>query len=254
MIVKHKNTILFASLITTMMLSFSSMDAAFASDFKVKNEFGDIDEIKEYGKELGKELTQLYKEAKQSGDTTTLDKLKEHGVSLIHKYDPKASPLSIIEDEYFDMIESNDPRVQPVRYETVGKITNVVHIIGPVDARIGYDAPCTLIPIFVCEHQETSKKKVSTSDSGKSFIIWTDKNNDWLAPYTKLYTASGGNYNGYTAWYIPSWMPQTLTDYNFNGSQIYEYKKVGSAIGICNCNTIVEGSYINGLVVLQSIH
>ena len=144
-----------------------------------------------------------------------------------------------------------------MRYETTSEsqISNVVHIQGNVDAKIGYDAPCILIPIFVCEYQETSSKNVSTTSSGESFGIWINHNTSWLAPYTKLYTLSGGNYDGYTVYGVTSAYTQELTDWNFNGPQIFGYKSVGPIAGsTCGCTSISEGNYISALVVLQSVH
>ena len=135
------------------------------------------------------------------------------------------------------------------------QIFNVNHIHGSINAKIGYDAPCILIPIFVCEYQQTSSKNVSTENSGTSFIIWTDHTTSWLSPYTKLYILSGGNYDGYTVYSMPEWISQELVDWNFNGPQIFGYKSQGPLAGSpCSCTSISSGHYINALVVLETIH
>ena len=108
---------------------------------------------------------------------------------------------------------------------------------------------------LVFKETSSKKKNVSTTSSGKSFGIWINHNTSWLAPYTKLYTLSGGNYDGYTVYGVTSAYTQELTDWNFNGPQIFGYKSVGPIAGsTCGCTSISEGNYISALVVLQSVH
>ena len=79
------------------------------SDFKMKTEFENEKEAKKYYKELELEIKRAYAVSKDTGNTKSLNELKEHGVYLIHRYDPDASPLPILEDEYFELLEKNDP-------------------------------------------------------------------------------------------------------------------------------------------------
>lgn len=72
--------------------------------------------------------------------------------------------------------------------------------------------------------------------------------------WAKLYTLSGGNYDGYAVWHVSNHVQQETVEYNFNGPLIFGYKQAGVVAGLCPCNDVLEGTYINAWVVLYSIH
>ena len=254
--------ILFASLVAAMVFPFSvgnvfaDKSEETSDSFEIKTQFNDKNEVREYGKELGKELKRVYKESKSTGNIQEFENLKTHGVQLINQYDPTATPLLIIEDEYFDMKQINNPKVSSVRYESPQEatISNVMHVSGSIKARIGYDASCNLIPIYVCEYQQTSWRTVSTEDSGRNFGIWVNDNRSWLAPFTKMKAYSGGNYDGYSVYRVFEFYSQETVDWNFNGPQIFGVKSTGPIAGSCSCESVPEGTYIQTLVVLNWVH
>lgn len=114
--------------------------------------------------------------------------------------------------------------------------------------------PCNLIPIFVCEYQQTSWRTVSTSDDGRNYGIWVNSDRSWIAPFTKMKTYSGGNYDGYSVYSVTGYYSQAMKEWNFNGPQIFGVKSSGPIASSCSCTNVPEGTYIQTWVVLHSIH
>ena len=103
-------------------------------------------------------------------------------------------------------------------------------------------------------YQQTSWRTVSTDDDGRNYGIWVNNDRSWIAPFTKMKTYSGGNYDGYSVYNVTGFYSQETVEWNFNGPQIFGVKSTGPIASSCSCTGVPEDTYIQTLVVLSWIH
>ncbi|MBI5698207.1 MAG: hypothetical protein HZC29_06980 [Thaumarchaeota archaeon] len=282
MTLQNTKTILFATLVLTLMIPLSAVNVNAEPEFQVKTKFRSEQEFKTYLDDLGNVLKSQYheiKELKKSNDpkitriiiekTAKFESLKNHGISLLKEKDPSANPTGMIEDEYFDMVEQNNGKMQeetikesPKIISTVYQGTAPIHLMAvttsSIETLIGYDAPCLYAPIFVCSTDASSWIIVKTSDPYKLLVGYTKENNSWMRVYQRVKTISAGTYDGYVSIEVRDTSNRLLYSsymdwaYTATGSVAKKYTDptIIYPYSGCGCSKIPSGSVLNGLAGL----